>query len=336
MYWHGVHTQTERYFGIPGTLLLSEIVQQMPKKAGKRNILAYFYAIAASSVLLILLPMLVLSSEIVPTAVGFCRKDTPELADLLEYYGDGYKTQPRKLELYHQALDIRVRAGEKDDKTAETINKIWNIKRYWPDYKATWLGEEFAAKAAILGPDSDETIRTRTMWAVELSHQAKQKESSNLMRENLKYLKQAKGDRDNEIVCMLEHMSGIFKMNAEPLKERADLLEEAVEICSQSKSESPLGLEGIKSRLMLAELRSEMHDSAEAEKQFKTALSLSEGPYESMKRDSLQSYADFLSKTGQTSKAKAYYNRAAQLPTGRCGTCDSPTIWQLLGIEKPF
>ncbi len=336
MYWHGVHTQTERYFGIPGTLLLSEIVQQMPKKAGKRNILAYFYAIAASSVLLILLPMLVLSSEIVPTAVGFCRKDTPELADLLEYYGDGYKTQPRKLELYHQALDIRVRAGEKDDKTAETINKIWNIKRYWPDYKATWLGEEFAAKAAILGPDSDETIRTRTMWAVELSHQAKQKESSNLMRENLKYLKQAKGDRDHEIVCMLEHMSGIFKMNAEPLKERADLLEEAVEICSQSKSESPLGLEGIKSRLMLAELRSEMHDSAEAEKQFKTALSLSEGPYKSMKRNTLQSYADYLSKTGQTSKAKAYFAQAEQLPTGRCGTTDHPTIWQLLGIEAPL
>jgi len=308
----------------------------MPKKTGTRNILAYFYAIAASSVLLILLLMLVLGSEIVPTAVGFCRKDTPELADLLEYYGDGCQTQPRKLELYQHALDMRVRTGEKDDKTAETINKIWKIKRYWPDYKATWLGEELAAKAAILGPDSDDTIRARTMWAVELSHQAKQKESSNLMRENLKYLKQAKGDRDHEIVCMLEHMSGIFKMNAEPLKERADLLEEAVEICSQSKSESPLGLEGIKSRLMLAELRSEMHDSAEAEKQFKTALSLSEGPYKSMKRNTLQSYADYLSKTGQTSKAKAYFAQAEQLPTGRCGTCDSPTIWQLLGIEKPF
>lgn len=308
----------------------------MPKKAGTRNILAYFYAIAASSVLLILLPMLVLSSEIVPTAVGLCRKDTPELADLLEYYGDGCQTEARKLELYQHALDMRVRTGEKDDKTAETINKIWNIKRYWPDYKATWLGEELAAKAAILGPDSDETIRTRTMWAVELSHQAKQKESSNLMRENLKYLKQAKGDHDHEIVCMLEHMSGIFSMNKVALKERADLLEEAVKICSQSKSESHLGIEGIKSRLMLAELRSEMHDSAEAEKQFKIALTLSEGPYESMKRDSLQSYAAFLSKTGQTSKAKAYSTRAAQLPTGRCGTCDSPTIWQLLGIETPF
>lgn len=308
----------------------------MPKKAGTRNIFAYFYAIAASSVLLILLPMLVLSSEIVPTAVGLCRKDTPELADLLEYYGDGCQTEARKLELYQHALDMRVRTGEKDDKTAETINKIWNIKRYWPDYKATWLGEELAAKAAILGPDSDETIRTRTMWAVELSHQAKQKESANLMRENLKHLKQAKGDHDHEIVCMLEHMSGIFSMNKVALKERADLLEEAVKICSQSKSESHLGIEGIKSRLMLAELRSEMHDSAEAEKQFKIALTLSEGPYESMKRDSLQSYADFLSKTGQTSKAKAYYTRAAQLPTGRCGTCDSPTVWQLLGIETPF
>jgi hypothetical protein len=71
--------------------LLSEIVQQMPKKTGTRNILAYFYAIAASSVLLILLLMLVLGSEIVPTAVGFCRKDTPELADLLEYYGTATK-----------------------------------------------------------------------------------------------------------------------------------------------------------------------------------------------------------------------------------------------------
>ncbi|MBP9090794.1 hypothetical protein KBI23_07160 [bacterium] len=308
----------------------------MPKKAETRNILAYFYAIAASSVLLILLPMLVLSSEIVPTAVGFCRKDTPELADLLEYYGDGCQTQPRKLELYQHALDMRVRTGEKDDKTAETINKIWNIKRYWPDYKATWLGEELAAEGAILGPDSDETIRTRTIWAVELSHQGKHKESSNLMRENLKYLKQAKGDHDHEIVCMLEHMSGIFSMNKVALKERADLLEEAVKICSQSKSESHLGIEGIKSRLMLAELRSEMHDSAEAENQFKIALTICEGPYESMKRDSLQSYADFLSKTGQTSKAKAYYTRAAQLPTGRCGTCDNLTIWQLLGIETPF
>lgn len=74
------------------TLLLSEIVQQMPKKAGtRRTFLAYYCAIAASSLLLILLPILVLSSEIVPTAVGFYRKDTPELADLLEHYENTYK-----------------------------------------------------------------------------------------------------------------------------------------------------------------------------------------------------------------------------------------------------
>ncbi|MDP3508089.1 MAG: hypothetical protein Q8T09_08875 [Candidatus Melainabacteria bacterium] len=308
----------------------------MPKKAGARSILAYFYAIAASSLILILLPMLVLSSEIVPTAVGYCRKDTPELADLLEYYGDGCKQEARKLELYQLALDMRIRLGEKDDKTAETINEIWNIKRYWPDYKATWMGEELAAKAAVLGPDSEDAIRTRTMWAIELSHQGKHKESSNLMRENLKYLKQAKGDHDYEIVSMLDHMSGIFKMNTESLEERADLLEEAVEISSRRKSMTPLGIEGIKSRLMLAELRCEMHDCAEVEKQFKSALTLSEGPNESMKRNSLQSYADFLSKTGQTSKAKAYFAQAEQLPTGRCGTTDHPTIWQLLGIETPF
>lgn len=318
------------------TVLLLEILQQMLKKARTHNFLAYFYAIAASSLLLILIPSLVLSSELVPAAVEFCRKDTTEFADLLEHYGDNCQTQARQLELYQQALDMRARIGEKDDKTAETIYKIWNIKRYWPEYKATWLGEELAAKSAILGVDSDETIRTRTMWAIELSHQGKHKESSTLMRENLNYLKQATGDHASEIVSMLNHMNGIFKMNAEPLEERVSLLETAVEISSERKSETHTGIEGIKSRLLLAELHSEMQDSAEAERQFKAAITLSEGPYESMKRDSLQSYADFLSRTGKTSEAKAYYTSAAQFPTGRCGTCDSPTIWQLLGIKAPF
>jgi len=306
----------------------------MSTNARANRILAYSYAIVALSVLFILIPTLALSSEIIPSAVKLCRKDSPELADLLEHYGDGCQSQARQLELFQNALNMRVRAGEKDERTAETIYKIWAIKRYWPEYSATWEREQLATEAAILGNYSERTISTRTMWALELSRQGKHKQSSNLMRENLKYLKQAPGVQDYQIVSMLQHMDGIFKANREPLKERAAVLEEAIKLSCQSNSE--FCMEAIKSRLMLAELRSEMKDYAEAEKQFKICLTLSDAPLKLMRRDSLQDYADFLSKTGRKSKAQAYYAEAAQQPTGRCGTCEKTTIWKLLGIEPPL
>ena len=303
-------------FGV--TILLVEIYQQMHKKAGANKVVSYGYAVVALSILLIVLPTLLLSSEIVPSAVKLCGRDTPELADLLEDYGDRCQSEIRKLELYQDALDMRVRAGVKDDKTAETIYKVWDIKRYWPEYRDTWLKEELATKCAILGCDAEETIRTRTMWAVELSHQGNHRLSTRLMRENLQYLKQATGAHDYEIVSMLEHMDGIFKMNGEPLKERVLLLEEAIKISSLNNS-GFLGVEAEKCRLSLAELRSEMQEYDEAEKQFKIALNLSGGPSQCTSRSVLQDMQTFLTREGRKAKRKSTTPWPSGCPPGAAG-----------------
>lgn len=317
------------------TILLVAIYQQMRKQAGANKVVSYCYAVVALSMLLIVLPTLLLSSEIVPSAVKLCGCDTPELADLLEDYGDRCQSQLRKLELYQDALDMRARAGQKDEKTAKTIYKVWDIKRYWPEYRNTWLKEELATKCAILGCDAEETIRARTMWVVELSHQGNHKLSTRLMRENLQYLKQAPGAHDYEIVSMLEHMNGIFKMNGEPLKERVLLLEEAIKISSLSNS-GFLAMEAEKCRLSLAQLRSEMQEYDEAEKQFKIALTLSGGPSRCTSRSVLQDYAKFLEQRGHKGKAQVYNALAEQLPTGRCGTCEHLSFWKQWGLNLPF
>ncbi|MBK9204839.1 MAG: hypothetical protein IPL73_20900 [Candidatus Obscuribacter sp.] len=313
-----------------------QIVQQLRKNAGLSRILSYCCAIVMSFLLFILLPMLMLSSEIVPSAVALYRKDSPELADVLEHYGDECQSQIRQLELYQDALDMRVRVGEKDEKTVETISKIWNVKRYWPKYRDTWQKAELEVESSILGRDARETIATRTMWAIALSHQGKYAQSSKVMRENLSYLKQAPGDRSKEIVSMLEHMNGIFRMNGEPLKARVALLEEAIKISSSAKSKSPFGVDEVKSRLGLASLLGEMHDYDEAEKQYRIALKLSERPDNCMRRDSLQAYSHFLFKIGRSREAQSYDRLIAEAPTGRCGTSEPTTLGDLLGIALPF
>lgn len=312
------------------------IAQCLRKNAGLSRILHYFWAIVMLSLLFILLPVLMLSSEVVPSVVALCKRDSPDLADVLEHYGDNCQSHVRQVELYQDALEMRVRAGERDDKTAETISKIWNVKRYWPKYRDTWQREELEAESSILGRDARETISTRTMWAIALSSQGKYAQSSNVMRENLNYLKQATGDRRNEIVSMLEHMNGIFRMNGEPLKARVTLLEEAIKISSSATSESPLGLEEIRSRLGLAALLSEMRDYDEAEKQYRIALTLSEGPYNCMRRDSLRDYSHFLFKIGRAREAQSYNKMIKAAPTGRCGTSTPTTLGDLLGIALPF
>ena len=59
------------------------------------------------SLLFILLPVLMLSSEVVPSVVALCKRDSPDLADVLEHYGDKCQSHVRQVELAAGHLDVR-------------------------------------------------------------------------------------------------------------------------------------------------------------------------------------------------------------------------------------